>query len=797
MARDLAIDLGTANTLVYMKGRGIVLNEPSVIALNRQTGEVLATGREAWQMIGRTPGYIVAVRPLRGGAITDFEITERMIRLLLQRVGVSRFTRPKVVICVPSAITEVERRAVTDAARRAGAADANLIEQPMAAAIGADLPIDEPVGNMVIDIGGGTSETAVISLGGIVALEAVRVGSFDIDAAIQNYIRREHGIAVGERTAEEIKMAIGSAHPTPQESQAEVRGRDLMTGLPKTVMLTPEEVRVRDRRRRVLDRLLGDPLSVEGAARALAGLPGAGHVPRRWRRAVARAGRAHRARDRGARADVERAARSRRARRRSRDRALRRPEGHVHGGSPLTVRLVGAAVDSMATVSSGFAATTVSEWRFPTRCWPPPAAASRPLGAQHVDRTDRRFVTLDPASSIDLDQAFAIELAGDDVILHYAIADVGWFVQPGDALDVEAFERVVTVYLPDRRATLYPPLLSEGAASLLPDVERPAVVFTVRVASDGGTTLDGVERAIVRNRAKLAYDAVAADDLPVGFDELHRRIQIAEDARGAPRVEFPEQEIDRPDDGRFALSFRPRLDSEEQNAALSLATNLAVAEVLYDAGTGLFRVMPDVDDRRLRRLRHTARPFGLDWPAATSLADFERSLPRADPRTSAFLIAVRRAAGGASYAPFDPDRRPWHAAIAATYAQATAPLRRLQDRYVIEATLAVANGRAVPEPILAGFERLPKAMAQGDQRANRVEREALELAESVVLAGREGEIFDAVVVDEGEWGVEVQIHEPAVLVRMSARKVDPGDDLRVRLVAADPERRHIEFERVS
>src|SRR6187431_1027791 len=243
MARDLAIDLGTANTLVYMKGRGIVLNEPSVIALNRQTGEVLATGREAWQMIGRTPGYIVAVRPLRGGAITDFEITERMIRLLLQRVGVSRFTRPKVVICVPSAITEVERRAVTDAARRAVAADANLIEQPMAAAIGADLPIDEPVGNMVIDIGGGTSETAVISLGGIVALEAVRVGSFDIEASIQNYVRREHGIAIGERTAEEVKLAIGSVFPTDDEYKAEVRGRDLMSGMPKTVVLTPEEVR--------------------------------------------------------------------------------------------------------------------------------------------------------------------------------------------------------------------------------------------------------------------------------------------------------------------------------------------------------------------------------------------------------------------------------------------------------------------------------------------------------------------------------------------------------------------------
>ena len=243
MARDLAIDLGTANTLVDMKGQGIVLNEPSVIAMNRQTGEVLATGHEAWQMIGRTPGYIVAVRPLRGGAITDFDVTERMIRLLLQRVGVSRFTRPKVVICVPSAITEVERRAVTDAARRAGAADAQLIEQPMAAAIGAQLPIDEPIGNMIIDIGGGTSETAVISLGGIVALEAVRVGSFDIDVAIQNYVRREHGIAIGERTAEDIKVAIGSAAVTPDEVQAEVNGRDLMQGLPKTVVLTPEEIR--------------------------------------------------------------------------------------------------------------------------------------------------------------------------------------------------------------------------------------------------------------------------------------------------------------------------------------------------------------------------------------------------------------------------------------------------------------------------------------------------------------------------------------------------------------------------
>ncbi|HZN13007.1 MAG TPA: rod shape-determining protein [Acidimicrobiales bacterium] len=243
MARDLAIDLGTANTLVYTRGIGIVLNEPTVIALNSRSQDVLAMGHEAWQMIGRTPGYIVAVRPLRQGAITDFEITQRMIRLLLQRTGVTRFNRPRVLICVPSAITEVEKRAVEEAARRAGAAGAYLIEQPMAAAIGANLPIHEPLGNMVVDVGGGTTETAVISLGGIVALQAIRVGSFDIDNAIQTYVRREYGIAIGERTAEEIKMAIGSAYPAEDEMKAEVRGRDLMSGLPKTVILSPEEVR--------------------------------------------------------------------------------------------------------------------------------------------------------------------------------------------------------------------------------------------------------------------------------------------------------------------------------------------------------------------------------------------------------------------------------------------------------------------------------------------------------------------------------------------------------------------------
>jgi rod shape-determining protein MreB len=244
MARDIAIDLGTANTLVYARGRGIVLNEPSVIALNVNTGDVLAMGHEAWQMIGRTPSYIQAVRPLRKGAITDFDVTQRMIRLLLHRAGVTRLTRPRVLICVPSAITEVEKRAVTEAARRAGAAEAQLIEQPVAAAIGAGLPINEPLGNMIVDVGGGTSETAVISLGGVVALRAIRTGSFDVDTAIQAYVKREYGIAIGERTAEDIKVAIGSAWPMADEVKAEVRGRDLMSGLPKNVILSPEEVRL-------------------------------------------------------------------------------------------------------------------------------------------------------------------------------------------------------------------------------------------------------------------------------------------------------------------------------------------------------------------------------------------------------------------------------------------------------------------------------------------------------------------------------------------------------------------------
>lgn len=431
---------------------------------------------------------------------------------------------------------------------------------------------------------------------------------------------------------------------------------------------------------------------------------------------------------------------------------------------------------------------------------------------QHVDRTDVEFRTLDPASSTDLDQAFAIERSGDDVLLHYAIADVGWFVRHGDVIDREAWRRGVTVYMPDGRAGLHPDRIAEDAGSLLPGAPKPAIVFTVRVASDGAVALDGVERAMVRNRAKLAYSTVTADDLPDGFGELARRIEENERRRGADRIQWPEQEVVRsgaPDHG-FDLRFRPRNDAENQNAAMSLATNMAVADALFAAGTGLFRTMPPVDERRVGRLRHTARAFGLEWPKDVSLGAFERSLPRDDPRTAAFQLAVRRASGGASYTPFTEfatedgpsdggvrNGRPWHAAVAATYVHATAPLRRLADRYVIEAALAVANGRAVPDQIDAAFVELPEAMRRGDGLANRVDRAAIDLAEAILLQDRVGEVFDAVITDEDDRGVRIQICEPAVVARTTARRVDPGDDIRVKLTDADVVDRRVEFERVG
>jgi rod shape-determining protein MreB len=244
IGRDMAIDLGTANTLVYVRGRGIVLDEPSVVAINRDTGAILAVGLEAKKMIGRTPGNIVAIRPLKDGVIADFDTTERMLRYFIQKVHRRRYlAKPRIVVCVPSGITGVEQRAVKDAGYAAGARKVYIIEEPMAAAIGAGLPIHEPTGNMVVDIGGGTTEVAVISLGGIVTTGSIRVGGDALDQAIINWIKREYSLLLGERTAEQIKMRIGSAYHFADEPDAEIPGRDLATGLPKTIIVSAAEIR--------------------------------------------------------------------------------------------------------------------------------------------------------------------------------------------------------------------------------------------------------------------------------------------------------------------------------------------------------------------------------------------------------------------------------------------------------------------------------------------------------------------------------------------------------------------------
>jgi exoribonuclease R len=457
-------------------------------------------------------------------------------------------------------------------------------------------------------------------------------------------------------------------------------------------------------------------------------------------------------------------------------------------------------IDSTHALIGGLAAIrrqfNVPE-QFPPAVLAAADSAARRQPTAHADRTDRPFVTLDPATSTDLDQAFTIERSGNDLLLHYAIADVAWFVGDGDAIDREAWQRGTTIYLPDGRAGLYPPVLAEGAASLLPAVARPAVIFTTRIDGDGNARLDGAERAIIRSSAKLAYDAVKASDLPADFDELARRIEAAESRRGAARVDPPEQEVDALGDGRDQLLFRPRLRSEEQNATLSLASNIAIADALLAARTGLFRVMPEPDEQAVQRLRLSARALGLSWPEMETLVQFEKTLDPADSSHAAFMLAVRRASGGASYVPYRDGIVPWHAPMAATYAHATAPLRRLADRYVVRAALAVANGQPVPPEVSAAFEELPAVMARADARDGQIDRNVIDLAEALMLQGSEGTTFDAVVTDADEHGLRIQLCELPIVARVRGPGEKPGDRIKIKLTSADPLQRRIIFERAG
>lgn len=430
--------------------------------------------------------------------------------------------------------------------------------------------------------------------------------------------------------------------------------------------------------------------------------------------------------------------------------------------------------------------------------FPPQVLAAAQLAAarapsDHIDRTSIPFVTLDPASSTDLDQALWIEPAGSDLILSYAIADVAWFVDDGDAVDAEAWKRGSTIYLPDGKAGLYPPVLAEHAASLLPDGPRPAVIFTVRLGPDGESRLDGAERALIRSRAKLAYTSVQDSELPPAFAEFAARMDAAEQARGAVRVDPPEQEVEALGDGRYGLAFRPLLPSEKHNAALSLAANLAIADALQQAGTGLFRVMAGPTAKAMARLRSTAAGLGLAWPEAEDLKTFERRLDQKNPHHAAFMLAVRRAGNGAGYAPWIPGVTPWHEAISATYAHATAPLRRLADRYVIRATLAVANGKPVPDAVEDAFRRLPAVMAKAEATSGQIERAVIDLAETVMLQGREGERFAACITDTDGESARVQLLDLPVVARAKIPGAVPGQRLDLTLQSADSTARTLTF----
>ena len=419
------------------------------------------------------------------------------------------------------------------------------------------------------------------------------------------------------------------------------------------------------------------------------------------------------------------------------------------------------------------------------------AATRAPGSGGGRDARDIPFVTLDPAGSTDLDQAYALAADGDDIVLSYAIADVGFFVDRGGVIEAEALRRGTTVYLPGSRVPQYPTVLSEHAASLLPDGDRPAVLLTVRVALDGATTLQRAEHALIRSRSKFAYETATPLDLGPLLPEVARRVAAAEVARGAARIEFPEQEViaDAGAPGGLRLALRGRNECEDQNSALSLAANLAVADVMLAHGVGVFRVMPEPDERELTALRHSAAALGISWPVTTSLRDLQRTLDGTEPKQAAFLLAARRAGGGATYAVLsssaDPftTTAPWHAAIAAPYAHATAPLRRLADRYVLDTVCAISAG--VPLPALpAGLAQI---MERAESVASKVDRAAIDLVEAVMLAPRVGEVFDAAVIDSSHDGAQVQLASPPVRarVRLARRHAQPGARVRLRLVSVD------------
>ena len=432
---------------------------------------------------------------------------------------------------------------------------------------------------------------------------------------------------------------------------------------------------------------------------------------------------------------------------------------------------------------------------------PPPT----PDGSVRRDVIDLPFVTIDPAGSTDLDQAVFIERLGTGYRVHYAIADVASFVRPGGALDLETHRRGVTLYSPDLRTSLHPPVLSEGVASLLPDVDRPAVLWRIDLDSAGQAVEVDVERALVRSRAKMSYgqvqraiDAGTADDALVCLREVGLLREEREVERGGIDVRVPDQEIE--DDGPgYRLAMRAPHPVESWNAQISLLTGMCAARLMLDAGVGIVRTMPPPAADDYQRLRRTAAGLGIEWPESTTYAELVRDLDPRTPAHAAFLNLVTILLRSAGYTQVlrpvgddEPDVLR-HAAVASAYAHVTAPLRRLVDRYATECCLAVASGSPVPTWALDGLPALPEEMRSADQRARALDRACVDLVESVLLEAHVGEEYKAVVVDERKDYDVVQLHWPAVRAHVRGGGLGLGARVTLRLLSADPSRRRVEF----
>ena len=432
--------------------------------------------------------------------------------------------------------------------------------------------------------------------------------------------------------------------------------------------------------------------------------------------------------------------------------------------------------------------------------------AARSPALPELDRTDVALLTIDPEGSMDLDQALHIERDGDGYLVHYAIADVAAFVRPGDPVDVEAHARGETLYGAGSRIPLHPPALSEGAASLLPDQTRPALLWSISLDHDGLPTGVAVERALVRSRERLSYDAAQAalDDGSAGevlqlLGEVGRLREQQEEARGGISLPIPEQEVAVAEDGSFRLEFRRQLPVELWNAQISLLTGMSAANLMIDGQVGLLRTLPPADPRDVARLRRVAKGLGIEWSEGTPYDAFIRSLDTTRPAHLAMVVASTRLLRGSGYAAFEGEvpAEHEHAAIAAPYAHVTAPLRRLGDRYALEVCVALSAGEQVPDWVLAALPDLPKALEESARRAGAYERAVLDVIEAGLLAGRVGEEFAGVITsvreDDPHRGVVVLSDMGVEAPVAGDRALPVGTQVTVRLETADLASRKVAF----